>query len=189
MSDAARTLQTSDPAVLRALAHPLRVEILELLDDDGELTASDVAARTGHTVANCSFHLRQLEKAGYVERATPRGRQKPWRAAHAQRRMQADVQDPASVAGVAAVAALVVQREAARLVDHFAHPEDYDPDWVSATTLTTARFWATRDELAELCRAVEALTERFAGRSDDPALRPPGARPARLFAAAHPEHG
>src|SRR5690606_30942861 len=58
-----------DPARLRALAHPIRLRLIEELGDLGEATATDCARRVGESVASCSFHLRQLEKYGYVERA------------------------------------------------------------------------------------------------------------------------
>ncbi|MBO3094931.1 winged helix-turn-helix domain-containing protein [Cellulomonas dongxiuzhuiae] len=182
-------LRTSDPAVLRALAHPLRVEILDLLDDLREATASQVAERTGQTVANCSFHLRSLAKAGYVERAEPRGREKPWRAARRSRRLEPDPADTTSVDDVVPVATLVIQREAARAVDHFADPRATDPARVRTTVLTTQRLWATPDELEDLAARLAALTDAFAGRDEDPSLRPQGAVPARFFGVLHPEIG
>lgn len=182
-------LRTSDPAVLRALAHPLRVEILDLLDDLREATASEIAERTGQTVANCSFHLRSLEKAGYVERASTRGREKPWRPVHRERLLQPDATDPASVREAAALAAVVVQREAARAADHFADPRAVEAGRVRTTMLSTQRFWATPDELAELATRVTSLAEAFEGRDEDPSRRPEGAVLARFFGVLHPELG
>ncbi|MCC2313729.1 ArsR/SmtB family transcription factor [Cellulomonas xiejunii] len=180
-------LRTSDPAVLRALAHPLRVEILDLLDDLREATASEVAERTDQTVANCSFHLRCLEKAGFVERAEPRGREKPWRPVHPSRRLEPDPTDVASIRDVASVAAVVVQREAARAADYFADPRAADPSRVRTTVLTAQRLWATPDELEELASRVVALADAFEGRDEDPSLRPEGAVLARFFGVLHPE--
>ncbi len=182
-------LRTSDPAVLRALAHPLRVEILDLLDDLREATASEIAERTGQTVANCSFHLRSLEKAGYVERAEPRGREKPWRPAHRTRHMRPDPDDAESVRGVAAVASLVVQREAARAVDYLGDPGSAAPERVRATRVLTSRFWATPDELEAIAERLTELTTELHGRDEDPTLRPEGAVLARFFGVLHPELG
>lgn len=70
----------SDPARIRALAHPLRLRLLDLLDAEGDLTATQCAARTGESVASCSFHLHTLARHGYVEAAPPRGRERPWRS-------------------------------------------------------------------------------------------------------------
>lgn len=185
----ATELRTSDPAVLRALAHPLRVEILDLLDDRREATASEVAEWTGQTVANCSFHLRSLAKAGYVERAEPRGREKPWRPVHRSRRLEPDPADPASFREAAAVATLVVQREAARAVDYLADPRASDPGRIRTTVLTTHRLWATADELEELAARIVSLADAFEGRDEDPSTRPEGAVLARFFGVLHPELG
>ena len=71
----------SDPARIRALAHPLRLELLDHLRDAGEATATECAAQVGESVASCSFHLRMLAKYGFLERAERRGKEKPWRIA------------------------------------------------------------------------------------------------------------
>ena len=72
---------TSDPERIRALAHPLRLALLEYLDDVGEATATQCAKHTGESVANCSFHLRLLARYGFIEPAEQRGRERPWRRA------------------------------------------------------------------------------------------------------------
>lgn len=65
---------------MRALAHPTRLQIRELLDECGPLTATELAHRTGQSPANCSFHLRTLAKYGFIEEASGgRGRTRPWR--------------------------------------------------------------------------------------------------------------
>ncbi|ACQ79472.1 transcriptional regulator, ArsR family [Beutenbergia cavernae DSM 12333] len=180
-------LRTSDPSVMRALAHPLRMEILDILDDLDEATASEVAERTGQTVANCSFHLRSLEKAGFVERGAPRGREKPWRPAHRNRDLRPDPTDLDSVTQAGAVGSVVVQREAARVVDVLSRGALSDPEWIDAVTITTSRFWASAEEMKALALELQRITDRFAGRGDDPSKRPEGARVGRLFVTLNPE--
>src|SRR5690625_1224528 len=68
-----------DPERIRAVTHPLRLRLLDLLAEHRELTATECAELAGESVASCSFHLRQLEKYGCIERAAPRGREKPWK--------------------------------------------------------------------------------------------------------------
>jgi hypothetical protein len=51
---------------LRALAHPLRLRLLELAAAEGAITTSLAAARTGESTANCSFHLRLLARHGFL---------------------------------------------------------------------------------------------------------------------------
>jgi DNA-binding transcriptional ArsR family regulator len=182
------TLRTSDPAVLRALAHPLRVEILAIIDEVGEATASEVAERTGQTVANCSFHLRSLAKAGFIERAPDRGREKPWRSAHRQRDLRPDPDDAASVRESGVISAAYIQHEAGRLTRFFTgDPRDMPPEWVPAVTVNSATFWATADEMRQFSEEVNHLVDRFAGRTQDPSLRPAGAVRGRFFATVNPE--
>ena len=50
---------------LRALAHPVRLQILSLLTG-AALSATEVAEELGITQANASYHLRALASAGYL---------------------------------------------------------------------------------------------------------------------------
>jgi DNA-binding transcriptional ArsR family regulator len=179
--------QITDPERIRALAHPVRLELLDFLGEVESATATECAARTGESVASCSFHLRMLEKYGYIERAEPRGREKPWRAVSRGWDLRPTPESTASLPAIAEVAALNVARESERM-HRFLTQIDHEPlEWLQASTVTTSAFWATAEELAQLSRDLQTLTRRFAGRGDDPSLRPDGARPARLFATVNPE--
>lgn len=180
-------LVTSDPAVLRALAHPLRVEILAVLDELQEATATEIAERVGESPSNCSFHLRQLAKAGYIVRGEQRGTAKPWKPAHRGRNLSPNEHDPASVRTSAAVGALYVQHEANRVVDFLTSAPTDDAAWVRAVVVNTSEFWATADEMREVAEAIAALAERFEGRSADPSKRPVGSRRGHLFATLNPD--
>lgn len=180
-------LVTSDPAMLRALAHPLRVEILAVLDDLEEATATQIAERVGESPSNCSFHLRQLAKAGYIERGEQRGTAKPWRALHHSRNLTPDQHDPESVRAASTVGAMYVQREAGRVVDFLTGATHEAPEWVGTIVVNTAEFWATSDELRELAERIGRLTDHLQGRDADPAKRPPGSRRAHLFATLNPD--
>lgn len=70
----------TDPEHLRALAHPRRVELIDLLASEGPLTATQCGERLGDSAASCSYHLRQLARFGMVEEAGGgTGRQRPWK--------------------------------------------------------------------------------------------------------------
>ncbi|HLS26939.1 MAG TPA: helix-turn-helix domain-containing protein [Beutenbergiaceae bacterium] len=183
-----RTMHTTDPAVMRALAHPLRIDILEIMDEVGEATASEIAERLGQTVANCSFHLRILAAGGFIERAEPRGREKPWRVLHHSRDMRPDREDPLSIAESAELGSMYVQREAARMVSFLQNSLSYahNSEWIPAVMINTSTFWATAEEMEELAEDLSALMDRFEGRRD-PANRPEGARKGRMFATLNPE--
>ena len=78
------TLVLDRPEQLKALGHPLRVRVLEMLGQDGEwqLTNRELAQRLGVDPGHLHFHVRMLLKAGLIELADSggRGREKPYRA-------------------------------------------------------------------------------------------------------------
>ena len=83
MARTERRLEITDSKVLAALAHPLRVALLYQLNALGSRTASQCAQALGETPANCSYHLRQLAKAGLVVREEAgNGRERPWRSVY-----------------------------------------------------------------------------------------------------------
>lgn len=82
---AARTpVVISDPQAIRALAHEARLEALEeLYASQSTRTATELASRCGLTPSAMSYHLRALEKYGFVERSPSEGdgRERRWKAA------------------------------------------------------------------------------------------------------------
>src|SRR5919206_5319963 len=58
---------------LRALAHPLRVRLLELLRE-GPSTASLLAERLNESTGATSYHLRELHRYGFIDEEPGRGR-------------------------------------------------------------------------------------------------------------------
>src|SRR5206468_10477321 len=77
------TLVLDKPEQLKALGHPLRVRVLEMLGQEGEwqLTNRELAQRLGVDPGHLHFHVRMLLRAGLIERADDgKGREKPYRA-------------------------------------------------------------------------------------------------------------
>ncbi|EIC06869.1 regulatory protein ArsR [Microbacterium laevaniformans OR221] len=62
-----------DPGALRALAHPLRIEIYDILNQYGPQTASSLAAMTGESSGATSYHLRALAKHDLIREISGRG--------------------------------------------------------------------------------------------------------------------
>jgi len=89
-SDASRRPPAKSEAVvldargLRALAHPVRVQLIGLLRKHGPSTATRLAERLGVNSGTASYHLRQLGAAGFVEEDTERGnaRERWWRSVY-----------------------------------------------------------------------------------------------------------
>jgi DNA-binding transcriptional ArsR family regulator len=78
------TLVLDKPEQLKALGHPLRVRVLEMLgqEKESQLTNRELAQRLGVDPGHLHFHVRMLLKAGLIELADngKRGREKPYRA-------------------------------------------------------------------------------------------------------------
>src|SRR3954447_14930027 len=111
--DAPREL--TDPKAMRALAHPVRLALLEALADAGTLTATEAGERVGESPANASFHLRQLAKYDFVEEAEGgRGRQRPWRIKHLGTRYTDVHEDPEAARAGRALSRVLRNRYLAR---------------------------------------------------------------------------
>ena len=69
--------------MLRALAHPARIAILQHIALDGPATATQCADVAGLSPSACSYHLRALARYGLIEPApdgAADGRHRPWQA-------------------------------------------------------------------------------------------------------------
>lgn len=181
-----RTLTISDPVRIRALSHPLRLRLLEVLGE-GPATATDCAQATGASVASCSFHLRSLAKYGYIEAAERRGKEKPWRLAHNRRDILPEEEIPGSILAVAEISKMLLERRVENIGAWIEAMPGEPAEWNRASTTTHSSLWATAGEVAELARGIHALLDHFEGRNDDPSRRPEEARPVALFAAVHPD--
>lgn len=71
------------PEQLKALGHPLRLRVLEMLGGQNEqpLTNRELSERLGVDPGHLHFHVRMLLRAGLIELAEGgQGREKPYRA-------------------------------------------------------------------------------------------------------------
>src|ERR1700722_20956397 len=69
-----------DPVAIRALAHPLRHELMSIIGRLGRATTAQAAQELGISHGLASHHLRQLAKYGFVEQVAGKdNRERPWR--------------------------------------------------------------------------------------------------------------
>ena len=166
-----RRLQTTDQ--LRALAHPRRMEILDLLIADGPLTASQCASRLGDSAASCSYHLRQLARFGFVEEAEGgQGRNRPWRWVPLGNQFEG-TGSPAERSAAEALDAVLDARNVDR-IRRYRAARAGDP-WRESAVFSDWAIRMTEEELIHLGDAIAALLaplqrRTFAGEA------PPGAR-------------
>ena len=73
-----------DTSTMKALSHPLRVQMVGLLRRFGPATATTLAQRLGINTGATSYHLRQLATYGLIveDEAQGNGRDRWWKAAH-----------------------------------------------------------------------------------------------------------
>jgi DNA-binding transcriptional ArsR family regulator len=172
-----------DPKALRAVAHPVRVRLLEELVFGGPATATELSERIGESPANCSWHLRQLAKYEFVEETGQGiGRQRPWRMVIQQKYLATGEVDEELRLASSVLRAHIVAREYEALRAWLATLPGEPALWRDAAFLTQNAGWCTAEELEELGREVSVALDRFVHRVNDPARRPPGARPVRLLA-------
>ncbi|MBM7784900.1 winged helix-turn-helix domain-containing protein [Tenggerimyces flavus] len=172
-----------DPKVMRALAHPVRLQVLEVVRAEGPITATEVAERIGDIPANCSFHLRTLAKYGFVEEAgRGKGRIRYWREVAGLAYV-----DPKELSGDqrrAADAMLAAFRVSMfRRIEQWAREmSSYPRRWQSGIQMEYALPALSPEELEELQREFAAVLERYATRSDHPR----GARPVTVAVFGFP---
>ncbi|MGP3978158.1 ArsR/SmtB family transcription factor [Streptomyces sp. 8N114] len=168
----------SDPASLKALAHPLRLKILRRLGTSGPATATTLAAVLDENTGTLSYHLRQLERAGFIEDDPDRsanGRERWWRGVRG-----LDVRRPPQAELTAAERAVLGELDRLRMEEDLElarryaleHPEA--EGWMRGSR---GLLHLTREELAEFHDAYLELLHRFArGRKE----ATPGTRPIAL---------
>ncbi|WP_329569642.1 helix-turn-helix domain-containing protein [Kitasatospora sp. NBC_01266] len=183
-------MRISDPQAIRALAHPLRLDLMELLATTGPATAAQCGRVLGVPQANCSFHLRQLAKYGYVEEAGPGRdrRERQWRVAEAQPTVR--IAEDGDAVVKQQLERLVVEREMQAILDHRARGEQAARDeerGVPKAAVTAAIAVLSADEAAELEAQWLALLQPYLARgtADSSRLRP-GRHRVRYFMAATP---
>lgn len=172
-----------DPKALRALAHPLRWKLIDVLGSENGATATRCAELLGESVASCSYHLGMLAKYGYIEEVPDRpGREKPWRLTRPDQQLTPPGLDrDGELAAEAAMEVFLdheLDRTKSRVRSGSLEPAPWRPGLQGMTAwLTEAEFVAVKQQLI-------GVLEQFAPRARDASLRPESGREVRLFVAA-----
>ena len=168
----------TDPRELAALAHPVRIGILELLSVEGPLTATELADRLGETPANCSWHLRKLATMSFVEETGEgRGRRRPWRVTELGISWDDQTMPTAADREVSrGLSEMMLDRQLQRLRGAWARAADEPRAWQDAMNASESATWLTDEELAARNEEIRAILLRDLDRVTDPSKRPEGAR-------------
>ena len=173
----------TDARAMRALAHPLRVALLEAMRRDGEMTATRAAELRGESPGNMSWHLQTLARYGFVEETGEgRGRSRPWRIASASRSFETGVADPEVAAAGEALMRTFVQRAYDQLREWWSTRLTYPAKWRDAAFVYSTVVYMTPSEFSAVMEETNAIYTRYRDREK----RPAGALPVHLYAHAHP---
>ncbi|MGC9540242.1 ArsR/SmtB family transcription factor [Streptomyces sp. UG1] len=166
MTGKERDRRITDLGTLKALAHPLRMNLLRGLTIARVATASQLAEQVDEAVSLVSYHLRKLAESGLIEEAEPRsadGRERWWQpASDGVSIRDEDFRDaPEQAAAYTAASRLFFEQRAdmyRRFLDERSH---WGEEWNSAADATESSLRLTADELAELNREIIALLRRY----------------------------
>ena len=183
--------QPVDPRALtgreiRALAHPLRIRILESLREE-PATASILARELSESTGATSYHLRELARHGFIEEDSGRGkgRERWWRR---RERMllvgpkSDEMGDADSEAAFARLQSIFVERDAAAL-ERFIRL-DLSPRWRQAAMIGNWTIHATPAEVEALTEKVVALVDELRRAATE---APTGARRVHVGFRALPQ--
>jgi DNA-binding MarR family transcriptional regulator len=176
--------QSRDALTLRALTHPLRWKLLDLIGSELSATATRCAEVLGESVASCSYHLGILAKYGYIELVPDQaGREKPWQLASREQNLSPDGLDEPGALAAQEDTEIFLDHELDRIKDRLRRRDQEPAEWREAGHLLGTTRWMTAAELQEIKQQQLEIASRYADRDEDPDRRPPGAREARIFVA------
>ena len=188
--DEQEPMSITDPTVMRALAHPVRMALIELVGVHPTLTATQASEALGESPANCAFHLRTLAKYGFLEEAGGgRGRERPWKASEKSHRIRlrsSDLDSEQARVAVGAFEQVWYDRWFARIREVFVNRR-WSPEWEGAAGSSHTLTFLTPAELQTVRDEIDAIVVRHVDeRRLDPAQRPPGAVPVEVVYFTYP---
>jgi predicted ArsR family transcriptional regulator len=187
LADDLNTRDITDPRELRALTHPVRLALLEVLAVQGALTATQAGELIGESPTTCSFHFRQLAKYGFVEEAGGgTGRNRPWRRVHLGMNIPGTSQDGETAVAADSLTGLFYSRMFARFEHWHRVKHTYVEEWQEAASVGEWATYMTSDELRALAGEIRSLMQPYVKRLVEANLRPEGARLVEVLAASYP---
>ncbi|WP_406205865.1 helix-turn-helix domain-containing protein [Kitasatospora sp. NBC_01560] len=187
-----------DAAALPLADHPVRAALLELLGQVEVLTANEAGRRLGQSSGLCSFHLRQLGRAGLIEEVPQQGgRARPWRL----RRGAAGAAGASSAGGSPAGAANPESPESPEASESFScftrgledesyrrwlAERDQAPEEWRLDDAFSSVLYLTPGEIKELGDKVRRLLAPYQAREWLPSTRPQEAAPVAVISRIFP---
>ena len=154
-----------DPTALKALAHPLRLQLLDALVVHGRATASQLADDLGETSGATSYHLRQLHRHGFIEELPGLGRTRErwWRLINGGWTLPPSLVRAPGPTGTAADAVLSTLLEVShqRALRFFRTLARWPLPWQRAAGRQQAHLDLDAQQLRSLSLEIEAVVDRY----------------------------
>ena len=169
-----------DPRSMRALAHPLRLELQSIVGRAGRITTADAARELGISHGLASHHLHQLAKYGFVEQVGGAdNRERPWRLVSTSISLEGLDAKPGGAAAVAVYEHVAAERALEGFLDWQERRASWSAGWREHSGLGRSTIYLTEDELAGLVSAMDHLLEKYVEERplDDLESRPAGSVP------------
>ncbi|MEV8454993.1 ArsR family transcriptional regulator [Streptomyces sp. NPDC052095] len=158
--------------------HEVRTALLALLAEVGTATATEAAARLGHSSGLCSFHLRQLARHGHIEEAPHTGgRARPWRL-----RQEAPDTPDSDGGGFGDLARGLEDESWQRWLDR---RDTVPPRWRHDEAFSEVAY-LTPEEMSRVADAVRRALAPYRDREQRPLARPGDARAVALITRLFP---
>jgi predicted ArsR family transcriptional regulator len=172
---------------MRALTHPVRLALLQALELEGPLTATQAGELIGEPPNTCSFHFRQLARYGFVEEAGPApGRSRPWRLTTHRMHFTDLHEDPETAVAARGLDRMLRERYFERLAAFYESRSGYPLAWQETTGGSQALLHVTPEELKAIDERIMAVLEPYVDRGADPAKRPADSLPIEVLLFAYP---
>lgn len=160
----------TDARTIRALAHPLRLRILDVLGEYGPLSATQVSEHVGESPQSCSFHLRTLARYGYVEDAGGgAGRNRPWKLSERTTYFSPVDADPETADAIAAAQAAIDASYQEQVRTWRRRSSRAPRIWQQNTFEMSYDTWLTPEEVKQVSAGISAAIRSVVeGRSKQP---------------------
>jgi Helix-turn-helix domain len=165
-----------DPVAIRALAHPLRMDLMAIMHRLGRATTADAAREASISHGLASHHLHQLAKYGFVEQVTGKdNRERPWHLVATSYRWGDNLATPEGMAAADVLEQVLAERALSEFLEWQQRRAGWPALWRERAGLAQSTFYLTEAQFSEITRAIDTLLTRYA--EDTPPLDDPGARP------------
>jgi predicted transcriptional regulator len=166
MTESSRVLEVSDPVALRALAHPMRLQLLNLVRDHKPVTGARLAELSGESTASVSYHLSVLARHGFVEPDPAPGatrRHKPWRTTFESMRITGSIESgvPPVQTPEGAVLATMLAQNRAQQDAYLAGTAGLPATWQDIGAFSMNQLVLSAEELDRMAAEIVAVLERY----------------------------